>query len=43
MERAAGHLGRPEAAAEIADVCAQLAAHAPTDRGAACSGRGPET
>jgi len=25
MEKAAGRLGRPEAAREIADVCAQLA------------------
>jgi hypothetical protein len=30
MERAAGRLGRPEAAREIADVCAQLASGSTT-------------
>jgi UDP-N-acetylglucosamine--N-acetylmuramyl-(pentapeptide) pyrophosphoryl-undecaprenol N-acetylglucosamine transferase len=42
MERAAGRLGRPEAAREIADVCAQLASHDPTAE-APVRRSGPET
>ena len=42
MERAAGRLGRPEAAREIADVCAQLASGGGTLE-APARRSGPET